>query len=297
VSPTIPDFYDGIHWKLTPENETPTFPRAPKTMVIVDSAIICIDETGASAIDLAYTENRVSSETAPPGLTFAEVAGGEVFELADGSQYVVGATRLSGDPTAKVLRFDTAGNMKAISLTTPRLGAAAGIVAGNLVVWGGSAQGAGGEVLNKAEDAFAALPYPSDDTVGSGLAVFDGTTAVVAGGKNPRLEVAPIRLFDTTCSADCATSEIAAMATVLQRTHVYPVAARNLLVTGDSEDGLFHAFNIRLDDNGAEVLERPLREPRRKATSIVLPTGQPAVLGGENPDDGTPTKSIETFFY
>jgi hypothetical protein len=294
VSPAVPDVYDAIDWEAL--KRQPAFPRAPKSMVLVGTTLLCIDDAGATWIDLY--DDRQANETAPPGLTFAEVAGGSVYELADGSSYVVGGTRPSGDPTSKVLRIDKSGLLKSITLAAPRLGAAAGVVGGNLVVWGGSADGPGAEVLNKTEDGFTSLPFAPDPSRGLGLATFDGSTALLAGGKDPMTgAAAPLRTFDVTCSADCTASELAMAPLALQRTRVFSLAAGNLLMTGDSDDGEFHAFNLLTSSGMPEMTERPLRERRRNATALLLPNGQPGVLGGEDPDTATPVLSIETFFF
>jgi hypothetical protein len=229
---------------------------------------------------------------------FSEVTGGDVLEIADGNQFIVGATRASGDPTAKVLRIDRYGTLRALTLSTPRRGAAAGVVGGNIVVWGGSAEGVGAEVLNKTEDAFTPLPFAPDATVGLGVGTFDGTTALLAGGKDPVTgAAAPFRTFDVTCAMDCATSELAVAPAALQRTHVFPLAAGNLLLTGDSDDGEFHAYSLLTASGTPEIVERPLRERRKAATALLLPNGQPAVLGGENPDTADPVLNIETFVF
>jgi hypothetical protein len=294
-SPAVPDVYDTINWQAL--TKQPPFPRAPKTMVLVGDSLLCIDDAGATWINL-YND-RVAQETAPAGLTFAEVAGGDVFELADGTSYVVGSTRTGGEPTTKVLRVDTNGLLRAVALATPRRGAAAGVVAGNLVVWGGSAEGAGAETLNKIQDAFVALPFAPDPTTGLGLGTLDGNTALLAGGKDPVTgNPVAFRTFDVTCTADCAASELTmAPAFALQRTHVFSLAAGHLLVTGDDDSGEFHALSVLTTSGTPEVVERPMRERRLAATSVLLPNGQPAVLGGQNPETMAPVLSLESFFF
>jgi hypothetical protein len=294
ASPAVPDVYDAINWQA--QKTQPPLPRAPKSMVLVGTTLLCIDDTGATWIDLY--DDRQANEPAPPGLAFSEIAGGDVFELVDGSFYVVGATRTTGEPTSKVLRIDKNGVLKSVTLSAPRLGAAAGVVAGNLVVWGGSAEGPGAEVLNKPGDAFSPLSFPPDPTAGLGLATFDGTTALLAGGKDPMTGAAgAFRIFDAICAADCAATELAMPSLALQRTRVFPLAPGNLLVTGDSDDGEFRAFTVVISNGTAEVTERPLRERRKGATSLLLPNGQPGVLGGQDPETAAPTLSIETFFF
>ena len=297
VSPTIPDVYDAINWRAL--KGQPAFPRAPKSMVLIGTKVLCIDETGASSVDL--NTDKVREEPAPPGLAFAEVAGGDVFELQDGSSYVVGATRATGDPTPKVLRIDGRSDvisMRAVSLATARLGAAAGVVAGNLVVWGGSAEGSGAEALTKAQDAFSALPYPPDVTTGLGLATIEGNTVLLAGGREPMTGApAAWRTFDVSCTADCAAAEFATPPVALDRTHVFSLNAGTMLIAGESEDGEFHAFSTVASSATPEITPRPLRERRKAATSLWLPNGQPGVLGGHDPETAAPVHSIESFFF
>jgi hypothetical protein len=157
----------------------------------------------------------------------------------------------------------------------------------------------GAETLNKNQDAFTALPFAPDPTTGLGLATLDGPTALLAGGKDP-VTGGPVafRTFDVTCTADCVTAELTtAPALALQRTHVYPLASGHWLVTGDTDDGEFQAMSLQTASGTPEVIDRPLRERRRAATSIVLPNGQPAAFGGQNPETSAPVHSLEAFFF
>jgi hypothetical protein len=82
----------------------------------------------------------------------------------------------------------------------------------------------------------------------------------------------------------------------LERTQIFALNTGNFLFTGDSDDGEFHAFGLATA-SGPEIVERPLRERRKAATAILLPNGQPGVLGGENPETGAPALSLEGFFF
>ncbi|MET0591582.1 MAG: hypothetical protein ABW133_02710 [Polyangiaceae bacterium] len=294
LNPAIPDVYDAVNWKAGAGEAA--LARAPKSIAIVRRGMLLINDNGATWIDLDGYESP-NEPAAPAGLSFAEVSGGEVFELTDGTAYVVGATRLGGEPTNKVLRIDRYGFMRVLTLSVPRRGAAAGIVAGSLVVWGGSAEGAGAEVMNKAQEAFTSLPYPPDPSSGLGLATLEGNTAIVAGGKDAMTGAPlPMRTFDVTCAADCAAADSLPLPVALSRTHIYPVTGQ-MLVTGDAEDGEFRAFSVVTTSGTAEVVERPLRERRKAATSVLLPNGQPAVLGGHNPETMEGVRNIESFFF
>jgi hypothetical protein len=201
--PTRDDVYDVSTWSTL--QSQPAFPRAPRSMVAVGTAVLLVDEAGATWLDLY--NGSANAGAAPEGLTFPEVAGGEVFAAPDGRvQYLVGATRASGPETNKVLRVDSGDlSLHALSLTTPRAGAAAAVVGGQLIVAGGSADptSAGVEALqpdcgNKMECFRPVMFFPADATAGAGMveglavpasALDAGTTApgdgVDAGAVDP----------------------------------------------------------------------------------------------------------------
>jgi hypothetical protein len=83
----------------------------------------------------------------------------------------------------------------------------------------------------------------------------------------------------------------------LQRAHVFSLTPGSWLVTGEADDGEFHALSLQTASSTPEVVERLLRERRRGATSILLPNGQPSVFGGQNPETLAPVLSLEAFFF
>jgi hypothetical protein len=294
VDGSVPDFYDLANW-LTLKSQ-PAFPRAAKSAAVVLGVMLVIDDAGATWLDLV--NDKTAQATAPDGLTFAEIAGGDTVRMSDGSQLIVGATRGAGDPTEKVLRIAQDRTLSFVSLNTPRLGAAAGLVGDKLVVAGGSSQGAGVEVLNETQSAFVPLALPADPTTGLGLATLQGTTALLAGGKDPTTGAAgSARTLDVSCGAACATSDLGPLPSTLGGSHVFSVDSSKALVIGDSDDGETHAFLASVGSGKLEVAETTLRERRKGATATILPNGQVGVVGGLSVDGADKAVStLEAFF-
>jgi len=290
----VPDIYDGAAW-LTLLGQPP-LPRAPKSMVLVGSALLAVDDDGATWVNLSNDQTNVVT-TLPDKLTsFSEIAGGDTITLPDGTRYIIGGTRPTGDPTDKVLRIDSQAAFRVITLGTPRLGAAATMIGTTIVVAGGTAAGPMAEVLTADELAFTPLSLPADPTAGLGLAPLDATTAVAAGGKDPGTgTAASVRTFDISCTASCATTDVATLPLALTRTKVFVVGPDKILATGESDDGENHAYLIDKSVSPSMVTEKPLREPRKGATPFSLPSGQAALLGGQRVDTGATAATIEAF--
>ena len=76
---------------------------------------------------------------APAGGTFAEVAGGASTVATDASITIVGGTRLTGGPTARVLGISPEGALGFGTLVAAREGACATFVPGRgVIVYGGA---------------------------------------------------------------------------------------------------------------------------------------------------------------
>jgi hypothetical protein len=291
-NPAVPDFYDLATF-ATLRGQTP-FPRTPKSMAAVKAALLLIDEAGGTWLDL--TNDKTNEAVAPSGLAFSEVAGGDTVALADGTLYIIGATRSAGEQTAKVLRIDTDGYFRAVPLATPRLGAAAASIGGKLVVAGGSADGAGVEVLNANQDAFDPVPFPSDATQGLGIAQLEGSTAILAGGQDSTSGTSsPVRTLDVSCNATCTTATVDLPPVVLQQTRVFSVASGKVVVVGEStSDGESHAFSI-VAGAAPSMVELPFRERRKGATAVMLLNGEAGLVGGDQVDTGAPSLTVEAF--
>jgi len=293
VDGSIPDFYDVAIWAT--RRSQPPLPRAPKSAGIAANQLLTIDDTGASWLDLP--SNASADAQAPEGLSFGEVSGGDTVTLADGTSFFVGATRSTGEPTSKVLRIGADRTLRALALTTPRLGAAAGAVGNKLVIAGGSTMGAGVEVLNDQQSAFVTLGIAAEATTGLGLAAVDGTTMLLAGGKDPVTGAgASVRTLDVSCAAACTASDLGPLPSALSSAHVFRIDKNKLLVTGESDDGEAHAFSVATGGPGAEIVERPLRERRKRASAVRFPNGLVGLLGGVSIDGAeTPILTFETY--
>jgi hypothetical protein len=267
---------------LVPTMTQPAFPRAPKSLVVVGTAALLIDDAGATWNDFYSYEKRDAGAPDNSGFTFAQVAGGDVVS-AGGDQYVVGATRATG-PTNWILRVDAGSKLSAIALKTARTGAAAGAVRGGIYVSGGTVGGAtsGGpieicsstecvEPLGPASEGAPAAPRYDGDPI-AGHAIVEGVllasvatlgmpgtttdadagppTAPVGflvGGTNPSNgEAGGIRTFNLDCmTAPCL---LATRGTLppLTRTRAFflglGTSAPQLLVIGETADGEDHAF-------------------------------------------------------
>jgi len=305
-APTVLDSYDMDVWAPFQGMAAP-LPRSPKSLVIgyapdpdgvdIDIEMLSIDDTDASWFNISLGVTDVTF-TPPPGLDLAEIAGGETIPLPDGTVYVIGATRSVGAATSKVLRIDATGQFQVLSLTTPRQGAAAAAIGKSLVVAGGAAEGAGAEVLDPAENAFVPLALPADPIAGLGIAGLSPTTAILVGGADPSTGTpGSVRTFDVTCAtANCGLNEVATLPIPLVRTKGFSLQAGKTLVLGESDDGENHAFLLDTSSDAPSVLEKPLREPRKGATPVLLPNSQVGLVGGQRTDSGAPSLTIEVFF-
>src|SRR5439155_15420184 len=155
--------------------------------------------------------------------------------------YIVGATQQDGAPTDKVLRISATGTLQALTLNTPRVGAAAAVVGSTLIVVGGSADGAGAETLNATETAFVPMALPAEPTAGAGVAALDKTNVISAGGKDLATSMgASVRKLDTSCTASCAWTDVTALPFALGRAAVFVQKPTLWIVLGESDDGANH---------------------------------------------------------
>ncbi len=266
--------YDLLSW--APFANPPTLPRIPRSLVAQGARALAIDDEGASLLDL--TDGSFSTVSPPSGGTFAEVAGGTTTYAPDGSAYVVGATRGTGAPSARVFKVDADGTLSFLALSAPRVGARAAWVEGRgLYVGGGSATAAGGEVIATGATAASPLALPPDATTGAGAVAIDGTHVLVAGGLDAGADPG-VRLFDLACSASCGPSAWPSLASPLTHATVLGLPAGAVLIVGEDATGASRV--TRADPKIAT--EIPLKIPRNYARGIVLPTGEVAIAGGAN---------------
>lgn len=253
----------------------PLLPRVPRSVAFVGVVALLIDDAGASSFD--FSQNTSSDATAPAGGSFGDVAGGATVFASDGSQYVVGATRTTGAPTSAVLAFDANGTPSWASLTEPRLGAAATWVQGRgLVVAGGSASGAGVEIVGPGAAMGYTLDYPADASTASGAATLDSGHVLLAGGTTLAGDSAGVRAIDLMC-AQCAPTPWGALPVTLSPAQVFASDASDALIVGDDSAGTTHVFRATPTGPAQEV---GTRVPHTGARAIVSPVGSVVLFGG-----------------
>ncbi|MFO0757669.1 MAG: hypothetical protein U0359_14325 [Byssovorax sp.] len=293
------DFYDFFGLRGA---TGPTLDRAPKTLVSLGSAAFVFDDEGGTSLDFAGQTK--ADLIVPKGIdSFAEIAGGIPVFGDDGTTFVVGATRTTGEATKSVLIVASDGTLTATSLHTARLGAAAAFVASlGLMVAGGSSEGAGVELLPSQTTTFVAADYPADAVTGA-AAVIDPRDSMklkmlLVGGSDGG-KPAATRVVDMGCSKACAAVEIPGMALPVTFDHGagYVLNDTQVIVVGDevSQDGPGQTRPFVLDLGAMSVTETPLREPRKGASPIPTPLGTLAILGGQHLD-GSPAFSVESYF-
>ena len=247
----------------------PTFPRPARSLVTFDTTVLLVDEQGATAFDLQT--RREGEVAAPAGASFAEIAGGSTVRASEGTQLVVGATRLAGGPTPRLLHLAADGKLTAASLANAREGACATWVEGRgLVVYGGSPVAPGGEVIAPGATQGAALPFPPDPIRGCGAATLDGSHVLIAGEQT--------RVLDLACASEC--EPIAWPGALgLVRAEAFPLAPDAALVVGDDATGASKVFRVSA---GGHV-EIPLKTPRRGARLVPLPQHGLVMIAGGAP--------------
>lgn len=245
-----------------------TLPVEPKTVAAFDTRLLLVsDAAQAVVVDLATRDE--TKLDAPPGGSFAEVAGGRVVRAGAQGTYVVGATRTS-NPTAKVLRVAKDGALSFVELSSARAGAGASWVEGRgLVVVGGSPSAAGVEVVAVGSSRGAPLAFPPDATVGLAVAPLDGSSVAVVGGPS-------LRVVDLGCAASCAPRTIpSGDGEPLSSPDATPLD-KAALVSGTAPGGRARLYLV--EGSGARAV--PLREPRSQVRLVPLPTGNVAIVGG-----------------
>lgn len=258
-----------------------------RSMAVVNGVIVVlVADQFATWTDFSTTD---SGELAvPSGLEdFADVAGGATVDTRDLTAYVVGPTR--AEATDAVLRVALDGALSAHSTAVPRAGAAATWVAERgLVVAGGSAEGAGIEVLGDQAREFVSLPYAADATAGAALVPIDDSVVIRVGGLDVDGEYAPTVAFDLGCPKDCSPTYHSAP---IELTDVQAFRLKeSILAIGTDADGL--TAGRLLEANG--VTELQLRERRAGARALMTYLGHVVVAGGTLETGGAAT-SIELF--
>lgn len=293
AEPRGSDFYDLVGLGGATSG---TLPLLARSLVMLSSSALLVADDGASWVN--FDTGEYFNMALPAGLaSFADVAGGATVIGSDGTSYVVGPSR-SAVATASVLRVKTDGTVSALTAGEARAGAAAAWIDGTgLVLAGGSATGAGVEILAVGGTGFAPRPYPADPTIGASLVSLGSGAAALVGGALGA-DAAPTRTIDLGCIADCAADPIgASLLPPLTSTSAFSIATGSLrtIVVGHDTAAPFLTRTFLVDLGTGDFDEMALREPRSGASPVAAPNGTLAIVGGAHPD-GTPALSVETWF-
>lgn len=286
------DFYDLLVWNSAASS---TLPIAAGSLVGRYDGMLVVGDAGARFVGATGSPTVVP---VPDGLTsFADVAGGVVVESPSGTSYIVGATR-EGAATRGVLAFSADGLVTALSLVQERASAASAWAEGvGLVVAGGSAAGAGFEVVPEGQTAFVARDMPSDATMGAAAVTLGKGRMALVGGVTATNAAAATRTWDPGCTSGCAMTEVvgAELPVALVKTRGFYLGGSRVLVVGHEVMGskLVRVFEVDVDK--PSVVERPLREPRSGATVVPAPNGTLAIMGGVL-ENGKPALNVEMYF-
>ena len=274
--------------QLAPLPSPPTLPLVPQSVAFVGTVAWLIGSTGAADY-FDFSSNGQAALQAPAGGSFADVAGGLTVIGDNGVQFIVGATRTSGAATATVLEIDPNdtsnpnypfGGPTWLTLTAPRLGAAATWVPGRgLVVIGGSGSAAGAELVSPGSTKGSALPYPPDPSGAGGATALSNEIVLVAGGYSATGD-AGARTIDLTCTAQCAPVVWEpALPVPILFAQAFTIDPANAFVVGSEVlTGRTHAYRL----TSATATEVPTKVPHSNARAIWSPVGSVVLFGGSD---------------
>jgi hypothetical protein len=277
---TTTNLYDLIAY--TPLADPPSFAYPPLSMALSDLQVLVIATVSGttSGTWLDTTTGDTTAATLPSGssATWDDVAGGLTVLADDGTEFIIGATRQTGAPTAAILVVSTSQTLSWASLNTPRLGAAAGWApaVGGLVVAGGSTTGAGVELLGEAATLASNLSYATDPSTGGGLDALDSSHMLYVAGSSAHI----IDLKDLGCDASTCTEGTwdASLPVSLSFAQVFDIDTNSAFVVGESEDGGSLAY--RVSSSAVEPIPFAVSPPPAHARGVRLPMGPIAVVGG-----------------
>jgi hypothetical protein len=284
-----------------PLSDPVLLPRSPSSIATIqDHLALLIDSQGATWVD--FDTPGTTDVSAPPGMSFADIAGAVPIMADDATIYLVGACRSDTTPSAAVLHIAADQTLSASWLSSPRSSAAcAWIKDRGLVVAAGSSSAAGVEVLAKGSSTFAALNFAPDATAGAAAAPLDDRQLLLAGGLSADGQPAQPRIVDVSCSSNCAPLALTPTGTPFELRDGLLVALSQsdaLLVgttlPGASNPGQTAVMRLSISGQQLSGLTVPLREPRSGAVAAQLPNGMVAVVGGLS-DSGAAVRNIEMF--
>ncbi len=240
---------------------------------------VFIGPDGASYLD--FDTGARGSVTAPEGGSFGDVSGGRLVRGANDDQWLVGATRSAASP--RVLHIAKDGKLSFLHLSAPRKGAQVSFLASHgLLIYGGSSEAAGGELLEPGAASFRPLLLEPDPTEGATLLRLDYTKLLRVGGQLAGAP-APTRLITLGCASVCPLEPYDHELTleVLQLLDDEGDTLARVKTSPDGQDPPGEQV-IELDLSHAPPTWRAVPGLERRGTQLLkLPTGQVARLGGD----------------
>jgi hypothetical protein len=288
------ELYDFL--SFTPLPSPPTLPRTPASVAFIGPVALLIDAAGAATY-FDFSGNYAPYDLPPlAGGSFADVAGGAtVISDLDGTEFIVGATRLAGTPTSAVLQInpsDTSnsnyplGNLTWLTSPAKRLAASATWVGGRgLVVAGGNATASGAELFssrgspaNSVSPTASPLPFPPDASVGTGATALDTQTVLLAGGITPDFHDAGARTLDVSCASSCTPKPwVSAFPFAIVGAQAFTLGPADGFVVGNAPlGGATHAYRL----SSTTATEVPTAVPHTNARAAWSPVGSIVLVGG-----------------
>ena len=280
---------------FAPLSGPPTLPLSPASAAFVGTFGWLFGADGTAR----YFDLQDSSSASIPALaggSFADIAGGATIVGDGGVQFIVGATRTTGTATGAVLQIDLNdasnptypyGAPTWLTLSAPRLGAAATWVSGRgLVVVGGDPAAPGVEIVPTGKTQGTPLPYPADPSTGVGATALSTETVLVAGGLLGAADPGA-RTIDLACAAGCAPVAWATpLAVPLVSAQAFTINASTAFVVGNQAfSGATHAYTV----TSSALTEVPTKASHVNARALWSPVGSVAIVGGSS--------RIETFVF
>lgn len=294
------DAYSLGSWEhYTPPDQyaTITCPKDPCDLqnVIVVGNVYALLFGADWAMFVDTLQSSAQNYVLPKGISkWSEVVGGRVMPGEAGTAALIGPARQEG-ATKTILALDSGGIATVYKTHTARAGAATLSESPyGLVIVGGSADGAGVELLRFDGDTLASklveIPYPADPVTGAALVMEDDTHLLRVGGLTEDGSPAPTVRIDIECSENCALEPVAALDLALNRAEsFYDPVTEETLVVGQTAEGLTQVYRYRA--SGFLQVTIPKNQARVKALALELPNQQLALVGGTDPADAAVSRT------
>ncbi len=275
----------------------------PETILSLSSELVLVTESSLSLIDTSGNDDSNTIDTPPlPLKSFDQVAGGQGIASSDGRHFVVGGTRLASGTRGVLQLVDGDLTLTSFQAITARQGAAAVWIDGTgLAVAGGSASGAGVEVLSTTTGSvFEATGFASDATRGA-AAMVNGAAGqfLLVGGVQPDGSPGLTRVVDLNdCTTACKPTILAAatLPRAIEGAVGFKRSDGTFLVIGNEVGtGETLSFVVDVTRPPPSVTPVPFRERRFGAAAIDAPNATIAVLGGEDAS-GKGVLSVEMLY-